>query len=118
MMFIQEHGDELWLGAAIPRYWLADGKTCGIENAATYFGPMSVKYESHAADGRIEVTVDPPKRNPPKRIFIRFRHPDGKKITRCELNGQPYKKFDPEKEWVVLSEPVNEHTRIIGYYQR
>ncbi len=42
MMFVEERGDELWLGAAIPRYWLADGKTCGIENARTYFGPMSV----------------------------------------------------------------------------
>ena len=46
MMFVQERGDELWLGAAIPRYWLADGKTCGIEDAGTYFGPMSVRYKS------------------------------------------------------------------------
>jgi len=116
MMFVQERGDELWLGAAVPRYWLADGKTCGIENAATYFGPMSVKYESHAGSGRIEVIVDPPKRNPPKKIFIRFRHPDGKKITRCELNGQPYKNFDPEQEWVVLTECPKETNRIVVHY--
>ena len=116
LMFIQERGDELWLGAAIPRYWLADGKICGIENAATYFGPMSVKYESHAASSRIEVTLDPPKRNPPKKIFVRFRHPEGKKITRCELNGQPYTKFDPEKEWVVLTECPKETNRIVAYY--
>jgi hypothetical protein len=116
MMFIQERGDELWLGAAIPRYWLADGKTCGIENAATYFGPMSVKYESRVANGRIEMIFDPPKRNPPKRIFIRFRHPEGKKIVSCTLNGKEYKNFDPEKEWVVLSEWPKELPRLTAYF--
>ena len=115
MMFIQERGDELWLGTAIPRYWLADGKTCGIENAATYCGPMSIKYESHVASGRIEVTLDPPKRNPPKKILARFRHPDRRKITRCELNGQPYSNFDPGKEWVILTECPKETTRIVAY---
>jgi len=117
LMFIQERGGELWLGAAIPRYWLADGKTCGVENARTYFGPMSVKYESKLSQGRIEVTLDPPRRNPPKKIYIRFRHPEGKKMTRCEINGQPYKSFDPEKEWVILTKCPKEQTRIAAYYE-
>jgi hypothetical protein len=117
LMFIQERGDELWLGAAVPRYWLADGKKCGIENASTYFGPMSVKFESSIAKGRIEMTLDPPRRNPPKKIFARFRHPEGKKMTRCELNGKSYKNFDPEKEWVVLIEQFAKALRIIVYYE-
>ncbi|MCX5639119.1 MAG: hypothetical protein NTX52_15705, partial [Planctomycetota bacterium] len=116
MMFIQERGDELWLGAAVPRYWLADGNKIGIENAATYFGPMSVNFESSVTKGRIEMTIDPPRRNPPKKIFVRFRHPDGKKMTRCELNGKPYKNFDAEKEWVVLDECPKKATRIVAYY--
>jgi hypothetical protein len=116
LMFIQERGDELWLGAAIPRYWLADGKTCGIEDARTYFGPMSVKYESKLSQGRIEVTLDPPRRNPPKKVTIRLRHPEGKKITRCEVNGQPYKNFDPEKEWVILNK-YGMLTSVIAYYR-
>jgi hypothetical protein len=116
LMFIQERGDELILGGAIPRYWLADGKNCSIENASTYFGPMSVKYESKLSKGKIEVTLEPPKRNPPKKIFIRFRRPDGKKMTRCELNGKGYKNFDPEKEWVVLTECPKKVTRIVTYY--
>jgi hypothetical protein len=117
MMFIQERGDELWLGAAIPRYWLADGKTCGVEDARTYFGPMSVRYESKVSQGRIEMTLDPPRRNPPKKITVRFRHPEGKKLTRCSINGQPYKNFDPEKEWVVLTECPTRQIRIAAYYE-
>jgi len=116
MMFIQERGDELWLGAAIPCYWLADGKTCGVEDARTYFGPMSVKYESRFSQGRIEAVFDPPRRNPPKKIYIRFRHPEGKKIVRCEINGKPYNNFDPEKDWIVLTECPQSETRIIARY--
>jgi hypothetical protein len=115
-MFVQERGQALWLGAAVPRYWLADGRECGINNARTYFGPMSVRWESHVEDGRIEATVDPPRRNPPKKIVVRFRHPEGKKIVRCELNGTEYRNFDPEKEWVVLDETPSERTRIVVYY--
>ena len=117
MMFIQERGDELWLGAAVPRYWLAEGKNCGIENASTYFGPMSVKYESNADHGRIEMILDPPRRNPPKKIYARFRHPDGHPIKRCQVNGSPYSNFDAEKEWVVLDQCPSEKTRITAYYE-
>jgi len=117
MMFIQERGDELWLGAAVPRYWLADGRTSGIENARTYFGTMSIKYESKLSQGRIEATLDPPRRNPTKKIYIRFRHPEGKKIVRCEIDGKSYKNFDPEKEWAVLTECPTGQTRIVTYYE-
>jgi len=126
MMFIQERGDELWLGAAVPRYWLAQGKSCGIENAATYFGPMSVVLRSMVEEGRIEMTIDPPRRNPPKRILARFRHPKGKTMTRCELNGKrvparrgpAYDRFDPQKEWVILEAPaLAGPIHIIAYYE-
>jgi len=117
LMFIEERGDELWLGAAIPRYWLAEGKTCGIENAGTYFGPMSAKWESHVAEGRIEVTFDAPGRNPPKKVYVRFRHPEGKKMTRCELNGKPYKNFDPEKEWAVLTKCPDKTVQVVAFFE-
>jgi hypothetical protein len=116
-MFVEERGDELWLGAAIPRYWLAEGKTCGIENAGTYFGPMSAKWESHVAEGRIEVTLDPPGRNPPKKVYVRFRHPEGKKMTRCEINGKSYKNFDPEKEWVVLTKCPDKTVHVVAFFE-
>jgi hypothetical protein len=116
LMFVEERGDELWLGAAIPRYWLADGKTCGIEKSQTYFGPMSIMYESKVSQGRIEATFEPPRRNPPKRIYIRFRHPESKKMTRCEVDGKPYNNFNPEKEWIVLTKSPKEQVHIVAYY--
>ncbi len=115
MMFVHERGDDLWIGAAIPRYWLADGQCIGIENAATYFGPLSVSFTADVAAGNIMANLIPPRRNPPERIIVRFRHPDGRPMTRCEVNGSPWNEIDVEKEYVVLpamSEPIT----VVAYY--
>lgn len=116
LMFVQERGDELLIGAAIPRYWLSDGNKMGIEKAVTYFGPMSVRFESKINKSIIEMTLNPPRRNPPKKIYARFHHPDGKKMTRCELNGKPHTNFNPEKEYVILEDCPKTTSRITVYY--
>jgi len=102
LMFIEEKGDELYLARAVPRYWLRDGQKISIERAATYFGPMSFEIRSFVNEGRIEMTLDPPTRNAPKAIHVRFRHPDKKTITRVTLNGKPYSHFSPNTELVHL----------------
>jgi hypothetical protein len=62
------------------------------------------------------MTLDPPRRNPPKKIYARFRHPDAKPITRCTVNGKPHKNFNPEKEWVVIKEACSKPVEIVAYY--
>ncbi|UCG48416.1 MAG: hypothetical protein JSU94_01320, partial [Phycisphaerales bacterium] len=117
LMFVREQGDDLYLGAAIPRYWLKDGESCSITDARTYFGPMSLLFESHATAGRITATLQPPKRNPPKKIYLRFRHPENKRITRCTVNGKPHNNFNPEKEWIVLDKAPDKTTEIVAHYE-
>ncbi len=103
MMFIDdERGDDLRLGMAVPRAWLADGGRPSIDRAATHFGPMSLAFISHAAGGRITAEIDPPIRRAPKRILLRFRHPDAKPIQRVTIDGKQWEPFDPAKEWVEL----------------
>ncbi len=118
LMFIDERLDveELRVGEAIPRYWLADGETIGIDNAATYFGPMSVAIESRASRGEIEMSLDPPRRNPPKRILARFRHPDRWRMQRVEVDGQSHGAFDPATEWVELAPSIHP-MRIVAFYE-
>ena len=115
LMFAQERGDELWLGAAIPRYWLEDGKKIGITAARTYFGNVSWQTVSEVNKGVIRMTIDPPTRNAPKVIRARLRHPEGKKMARVEVNGKAYTSFDPEKEWVELKNLAGK-TEISVYY--
>ena len=114
-MFVQERGDDLLLGAAVPTYWLADGKEIGIENAHTHFGPMSISMRSRVAAGEIEMKIDPPKRNPPKRLVARFRHPEGKPIKSVTVNGKPHEDFDPTTQAVMLS-GVSEATTILARF--
>jgi hypothetical protein len=117
LMFVREAGGDLYLGQAIPRYWLRDGNEIGIQNAATRFGPMSLTYRSSLQrDGRIVVEFDPPKRNPPKKIFLRLRHPEEKPIKSVVLNGKPFNKIDLQKEWIVLPGDLNSRQTIVVAY--
>jgi hypothetical protein len=70
---------------------------------------------SRAAAGKISMRIEPPVRNPPERICARIRHPEQKKMVRCEVDGKPYNRFDPDKEWVVF-EGLTKPVEIMAYY--
>jgi hypothetical protein len=116
LMFIHENGNDLYLGRAIPRYWLANGQHASIRRASTYFGPMSLELASRAASGQIEARFTAPERNPPQKIYLRLRHPDRKPIQGVTLNGQKYEQFDPGNEWVVLPGTLKgQQTVVVSY---
>jgi len=116
LMFVHEDGENLILGQAIPRYWLADGKSVGIERAASHFGPLSFRMTSEAGQGRIKALVDPPTRNRPKEVYLRFRHPDAKPIKSVTVNGQAYGRFDAAKEWVILPASPAGRLEVVASY--
>jgi hypothetical protein len=116
LMFVNDEGSDLYLGQALPRYWLADGNKIGIQRAATHFGPLSLRYDSKAAQGSIKVTFDPPARNAPRTIYVRIRHPQSKPLKTVLLNGQPYSKFDRDKEWIILPGSLKGPQEIAGLY--
>jgi hypothetical protein len=116
MMFVREQGKDLMLGQALPRYWLADGNHVAIRRAATYFGPMSLEIESRAGRGEIVARFSPPERNAPETIYLRLRHPDGKRIQSVTLNGQKYDRFAADKEWVVLPGNLKGAQEVVASY--
>ncbi len=117
LMFIHENGDDLQLGQAIPRDWLRDGRTVGIERAPSRFGELSVRFTSQAATGRINATISPPTRNRPKNLFVRIRHPQGKPMRSVSVNGQPYDRLDAAKEWIILPGTVEGVQQITVQYE-
>jgi len=67
-MLVHEAGDELHLLAAVPDWWLDDGKEIRVRRLPTHFGPLNLTVRG----GRkgVEVELDPPRRNPPDRIVL------------------------------------------------
>jgi len=116
LMFVHEQGDVLHLGQAIPRDWLAPGKTVGIERAATHFGPLSLRIESQVDRGQITTTLDPPQRNRPKAIYLRLRHPQAKSIQSVTLNGKKFDRFDAKQEWIVLPGTLEGLQKVVARY--
>jgi hypothetical protein len=115
-MFVAEIDNILYLGKALPRYWLRDGETIAIRNAQTHFGPISYEIKSNAAQGRIAMTLDPPTRNEPRQIVVRFRHPDDKPLTRVSVNGTSWSEFDAEKGDIRLPGNLKDQTAIVAEY--
>ncbi len=67
-MLVHEAGDELHLLRAVPDWWLAEGRQIRGERLPTHFGPMSLLVQG--TKHGVEIKLDPPKRNPPKRIVL------------------------------------------------
>lgn len=116
MMFLREQGNDLYVGQGIPRAWMEDGNEVGIARAVTWFGETSFSIVPEPSDGRITMTLRPPRRNPPARMFVRLRHPDGLAAQRALINGVPSVTLDREKEWVVLGPSVDEELIIVAEY--
>ncbi|MGQ9608693.1 MAG: hypothetical protein ACUVWN_05295 [bacterium] len=115
LMFIYERDNELNLGMCIPREWLEHGKLVEIKRAVTYFGEMDYKIHSLSNDGVIKMTLNPPKRNVPEKINVRFRHPNEKPIKKVLVNGKEWGNFSVEKEMITLSR-TTDTTEIIAMY--
>lgn len=97
-LFLREDGDTLLVGQAVPRAWLADGRTCGLEHAATWFGPASITFT--AGPGILTARLTGPTRNPPARIRLRFRDPRERSLAAVTVNGRPWTDF--QADWVTL----------------
>jgi hypothetical protein len=96
-----ETGD-IRLARAAPRRWLEHGRVIDVAGAVTYFGPLSFRIESKAAEGRITARVRPPARDPYRAIVLSLRHPQKLPLRRVRVNGREHRDFDAAGETVRL----------------
>lgn len=117
-MLILEQGRNvrtLRLGAGVPRAWMADGKRIVVEGAATLYGPMEMRIESHVGRGRIEARMKLPQREPADVVLLRLRHPEGKEFERVTVNGEGWDKVNRSLELVILPGNV-ERVEVVAWY--
>ncbi len=112
LMFIHERDGDLTLGQALPRKWLASGRTIGITDAPSCFGPLSWNVQMTEDGSSAHVELDPPTRTPPDTIYLRIRHPEEKPIRHVRRNGDAHDAFDVDKEWIILPGKLDGPCRI------
>jgi len=100
-MLLREDGDALWIGQAIPRPWLENGKEVRVENAPTLFGKTAYSIQSENNAREMTVNLDPPAESPPRRIYLRLRQPDHRRIRSVLVNGSPWRDFQGETVTLV-----------------
>ena len=94
-MLIHERPDELHLLKAIPDWWLAEGKEIRIKRAPTHFGPMNLIVTG--AKKGLQVKFDPPRRQPPKRIFLHL--PESRKLIKPLKGVEVVHRPDQKTHW-------------------
>ena len=93
-MFVYDHGDTLYVGRAIPRYWMRDRQVVGARRVSTHYGEVSVQYRSRVEAGSIEVAVELDLRDRPRQTVVRIRHPEERLIREVTVNGVAHTAFD------------------------
>jgi hypothetical protein len=109
--------DTLFIGQAIPRNWLTSGKKVIVKNAPSYFGPVSFIIEGENSENEIIADIDLSDRNLPEVLLIRFRHPKSLPIRSVWVNGEPWKDFSIEKEWIRITKPQELKLEIKARYE-
>jgi hypothetical protein len=113
-MLVQEEGDDLWLGRAIPRPWLAPGKEVRVERAPTLFGQVSYAILSKGQAGVMTAEVDAPAARSPKVIHLRFRHPENRTLRQVTVNGAEHRDFTGD---TILLKNLRGHAVVEARFQ-
>jgi len=100
---VREEGNTLWICKGAPRQWYADGKKIKGSGMASAFGTLDFMIESTAGSSLMHAFIKIPERKVPDEIYIRLRHPDGKQMKKVMVNGVDYKRFDKDKEIVMIN---------------
>ncbi len=117
MLINELAGNEtLFIGQAIPRKWLAAGKTIKLTNAPSYFGPVNLNIISSVDRGSIRAELEFLSARRPQTVRLRLRHPTKQTTQSVTLNGAEWTDFDVEKEWVQIPAPVPQRVILEANY--
>jgi hypothetical protein len=92
---VHEQGDELHLLLGAPDWWLENGQEIRIERAPTHFGTMNLRLRGTATG--VEVKLDPPHRQPPKRIVMHL--PNSRPVVKAPRGVSVVYRPDDARRW-------------------
>jgi hypothetical protein len=115
LVFEDPQSETLWLGKAIPRKWLEDGKTTSVSEAPTRWGRIGFSISSHIKTGDITAKVQLPSSFGAV-TNLRLRAPGDAKIKSVTLNGKIWKQFNPSDETITIPSGMSGTVNLVAKY--
>jgi hypothetical protein len=115
LVFEDPQSDTLWLGKAVPRAWLVNGKTVAVRDAPTRWGRIAFSIQSHMDSKRITADIKLPANLRPTTV-LRLRAPDHATLKSVTLNGAPWTNFDPEAETIRIPASAGHSIALVAQY--
>jgi hypothetical protein len=101
LVFEDPESETVWLGKAVPREWLSEGKTTAVSGAPTRWGHISFSITSHLNTGTVTAELKLPS-DYLAVTKLRLRVPGETRIKTVSLNGKPWSQFDALEETVTI----------------
>jgi hypothetical protein len=92
----------LCLNCGAPRHWLRTGAVTEIEQSPTYFGHIGFRIQSHLDEGFVDADITCASDLTARDIELHLRPPNGKRISRVQIDGKEWDNFDAESATVTL----------------
>jgi hypothetical protein len=116
LVFEDPESGTLWLGRAIPRAWLADGKVTGVSGAPTSYGRIGFAITSQVSAGSISAQIELPRAGIRAPIKLRLRAPTPAQMKSVTLNDKAWTQFDPAAEVVMIPPRTGGTLRVVAHY--
>jgi hypothetical protein len=116
LVFEDPESETLWIAKAVPRDWLADGKTTAARRVPTRWGRAGFRMVSHLHAGFITAELDLPA-GAPVTTRLRLRAPGEARLNSVLVNGKPWEQFDAKEEVVTLPPGTSGKVRVEARYR-
>lgn len=104
-LMINEQDNMLHIAPATPRQWLAQPQPIGVEDAPSFFGPVTYHLTADPDKTTIRGEVKLSARRKPKKLLIHVRGPGGRGLQSVKLNGKDWHGF--HGDLIIVPEPDN-----------
>jgi|GEM_PF-1691146 len=113
--------NRLVVGKAMPKQWIEDAATwesaIRLENAASYYGALSVQYEIHFNCSEMNVRLQlADVARLPDTIEIRLNHPQNAAVKEIVVTGHDHYTLDREKGIVVCQGAIGNQIEIFAKF--
>ena len=116
LVFEDPMSETLWIGKAMPREWLEDGKAISAENVPTKWGRVGFSVTSHLKEGKIVATLSLPPDQFAAGIKLRLRTQGNVPLKSVHVNGKSWTDFNSQDETITIPAGMSGKIDVVAEY--